>query len=179
MTGTAGTADGAEGSDAANGAGSEPAEASPYDWVTGEGLAGIDDPGAADAAFERGAQHLGTAVIGLAHTCPPEVAAPRIVRAMRQLEGPERGYAFTAAGTVARLHGALTPQLYAALRAEGPGGNAEHALRDTLTFVPFKDLPWWFKRRSLLTGPRDRVVSWWLRAADVAGDAWGAVRRRH
>jgi exonuclease I len=40
--------------------------ASEYDWESGEGLSGIDDLAAVDAAFERGEHHLGTAVIGLA-----------------------------------------------------------------------------------------------------------------
>ncbi|MDH6217731.1 hypothetical protein [Streptomyces pseudovenezuelae] len=133
------------------------------DWLTGEGLSGIDDPAAVDAAFERREEHLGTAVIGLALTCPPDVASPRIVRAMRVLEAPRREFAFTAAGTVARLHGTLTPELYAALRAEGPGGVAENAIRDVLTFVPFRQLPPWFKWRLLWTTVRDTALGWWLR----------------
>jgi hypothetical protein len=31
----------------------------------------------------------------------------------------QRGFAFTAAGAAARINGRLTPELYAALRAEG------------------------------------------------------------
>jgi hypothetical protein len=151
---------------------------SEYDWESGEGLSGIDDPVAVDAAFERGEQHLGTAVIGLAFTCPPVVASPRIVRAMRVLDAPERELAFTAAGTVARLHGELTPELYAALRAEGPGGVAENAIRDTLTFVPFRSLPLWFKWRWLLATVRNTLEGWWLRAQDTVEDAWRIVRGR-
>jgi hypothetical protein len=45
----------------------------------------------------------------------------------------------------------------------------------TLTFVPFRKLPPWLKRRWLLTGVRDTVQGWWLRAADTA---WRTVRRR-
>jgi hypothetical protein len=131
-----------------------------YDWQSGEGLSCIDDPAAVDAAFERGEEHLGTAVIGLALTCSPDVASPRIVRAMRVLETSRREFAFTAAGIVARLHGDLTPELYAALRTEGPGGVAENAIRDVLTFVPFRRLPPWFKRRLLLATVRDTVQGW-------------------
>jgi hypothetical protein len=65
--------------------------------------------------------------------------------------------AFTAVGVVARLHGELTPELYAALRAEGPGGIAENAIRDTLTFVPFRSLPLWFKWRWLLATVRNAL----------------------
>ncbi|MFH9889227.1 hypothetical protein ACH4OQ_07170 [Streptomyces luteogriseus] len=53
----------------------------------------------------------------------------------------QRGFAFTAAGHAARLNGELTQELFAALRAEGPGGFAENAIGDTLTFVPFRKLP--------------------------------------
>jgi catechol 2,3-dioxygenase-like lactoylglutathione lyase family enzyme len=78
---------------------------------------------------------------------------------------------FTAAGTVARLHGELTPELYAALREEGPGGSAEHAIGDTLTFVPFRKLPPWFKWRKVMTSVRDKLEGWWLRSEDVIGGA--------
>ncbi|MEV7983505.1 hypothetical protein [Streptomyces sp. NPDC086519] len=56
------------------------------------------------------------------------------------LAAVQRGYAFTAAGTAARRNGRLTPELFAALRSEDPGGPAEDAIDDTLTFVPFRDL---------------------------------------
>ncbi|CCK28213.1 hypothetical protein BN159_3834 [Streptomyces davaonensis JCM 4913] len=112
-----------------------------WDWETGEGLLGIDDPVEVDAAFQRGERSLGTAVIGLAFNCSLEDASPRILRAMRLPNATQRGFAFTAAGTAARLNGALTPELYAALRAEGHRGCAENAVDDTLTFVPFRELP--------------------------------------
>ncbi|MEU6453040.1 hypothetical protein [Streptomyces sp. NPDC047065] len=101
-------------------------------WESGEGLLGIDDPAAWDAACERGERHLGTAVIGLAFNCPLEEASPRIVRAMRLPDAAQRGFAYTAAGSAARLHGELTPELYAALRAAGPGRRRdalEHVMR--------------------------------------------------
>ncbi len=148
-----------------------------WDWKSGEGLLGIDDPAEVDAAFERGEPHLGTAVIGLAFHCPLEEASPRIIRAMQLTDPHQRGFAFTAAGTAARLNGELTPELYAALRAEGPGGFAEHAIRDTLTFVPFRQLPPWFKRRKVVTRVRNKLQSWWLRSGEAIGDAWKALRR--
>ncbi|MFF5155338.1 hypothetical protein ACFY3N_03515 [Streptomyces sp. NPDC000348] len=149
-----------------------------WDWETGEGLLGLDDPADWDAAFERGENRLGTAAIGLAFNCPLEEASPRIVRATRLPDVAQRGFAFTAVGTAARLNGALTPELYAVLRAEGLVGTAEDAVRDTLTFVPFRDLPPWFKRRSVYLTVRDTLEGWWLRAEDTAGDAWWALRRR-
>ncbi|MGC0428056.1 hypothetical protein RKD32_004411 [Streptomyces sp. SAI-195] len=65
----------------------------------------------------------------------------------------QRGFAFTAAGTAARLNGALTPELYAALRAEGLGRRsiAVNANDDTLTFVPFRRLPTWLKCWSVVS----------------------------
>jgi hypothetical protein len=151
---------------------------SAWDWETGEGLLGIDDPADWDAAFERGERRLGTAAIGLAFTCSLGEASPRIVRAARLPDVAQRGFAFTAVGTAARLNGALTPELYAVLRAEGLVGTAEDAIRDTLTFVPFRDLPPWFKRRSVYLTVRDKLEGWWLRSEDAVGDAWRALRRR-
>ncbi|NEA68184.1 hypothetical protein [Streptomyces sp. SID12488] len=152
--------------------------ASEYDWERGEGLLGLDDPAEWDAAFERRENHLGTGVIGLAFHCSLEEASPRIARAMRLPDIGQRGFAFTAAGHAARLNGKLTPELYAALRAEGPGGVAEHPIRDTLGFVPFRKLPPWFKRRWVLVTVRNKLESWWLTVAYAAEDAWRALRGR-
>lgn len=152
--------------------------ASAWDWESGEDLIRIDDPAEWDAAFERGENHLGTAVIGLAFQCSLEEASPRIVRAMQLPDPGQRGFAFTAAGTAARLNGELTPQLYAALRAEGPGGFAEHAIRDTLTFVPFRQLPAWFKWQMVRTTVLDKLEYWWTLSEDAVGDAWRALRGR-
>ncbi|MEU1103590.1 hypothetical protein ABZ408_21855 [Streptomyces tibetensis] len=146
------------------------------DWGSGEGLLRLDDPEEWDAAFERGDVGLGTAVIGLAFHCPLAEVSPRIVRAMRLPDAGQRGFAFTAAGHAARLNGELTPELYAALRAEGPGGVAEHPIRDTLTFVPFRKLPPWFKRRWVYVAVRDKLEAWWLRCVYAVGDGWRAVR---
>ncbi|UIX31611.1 hypothetical protein [Streptomyces sp. GQFP] len=150
--------------------------ASGHDWESGKGLLGLDDPAEWDAAFERGEDRLGTAVIGLAFHCSLEEASPRIVRAMRLPDAGQRGFAFTAAGHAARLNGELTPELYAALRAEGPGGIAEHPIRDTLGFVPFRKLPPWFKRRWVLVTVRDKLESWWLRSGETVEDTWRALR---
>ncbi|MEU9628514.1 hypothetical protein AB0D89_17090 [Streptomyces luteogriseus] len=151
--------------------------ASEWDWESGDGLLGLDDPTAWDAAFERGESHLGTAVIGLALRCGLDEASPRIVRAMQLPDAEQRGYAFTAVGHAARLNGGLTPVLYAALRAEGPGGVAEHPIRDTLEFVPFRKLPPWLKWRWVVVTVRNKLEGWWLRSAGVVEAAWQALRR--
>ncbi|MFC9682208.1 hypothetical protein [Streptomyces sp. NPDC056948] len=97
---------------------------------------------------------------------------------MRLPDQEQRGYAFTAAGHAARLHEQLTPELYAALRAERPGGLAEQPIRDALTFVPFPRLPPWLKWRWVLMTMRDKLQGWWLRAEDAGTDAWRALRGR-
>lgn len=151
-----------------------------HDWDTGEGLIRVDDPAEVDAAFERGNGHLGTAVIGLAFNCSLEEASPRIVRAMQLPDIDQRVFAFTAAGVAARLNGALTAELYAALRAEGPGrlSIAVHAIKDTLTFVPFWQLPPRFKWWKVQSRVRNKLEGWWLRSAESVEDAWNALRRR-
>jgi len=150
------------------------------DRETGEGLLGIDDPADWDAAFSRGENHLGTAAIGLAFNCSLEEASPRIVRATRLPDAAQRRYAFTAVGTAARLNGALTPELYAVLRAEGPGRRsiAGDAIDDTLTFVPFRELPPWLRRGKAVSKVLDKLETWRLESAHAAGDAWEALRRR-
>ena len=152
--------------------------ASEWDWGRGESLLGLDDPEEWDAALERGEDCLGTAVIGLAFQCSLEEASPRIVRAMQLSDAGQRGFAYTAAGTAARLNGELTPQLYAALRAEGPGGIADNAIRDTLTFVPFRQLPPWFKWQMVRTTVWDKLEYWWTLSKDAVGDARRALRGR-
>jgi hypothetical protein len=139
-------------------------------------LLGLDDPEEWDAAFERGEAGLGTAVIGLAFHCTPAEVSPRIIRAMRLPDAGQRGFAFTAAGHAARLNGELTPELYAALRAEGPGGVAEHPIRDVLTFVPLRRLPWWFRWRWAYAAVRDGLEAWWIRLVHAVEDAWRIVR---
>ncbi|MFF0142027.1 hypothetical protein ACFYRN_36905 [Streptomyces sp. NPDC005227] len=133
-----------------------------------------------DAAFERGNGHLGTVVIGLAFNCSLEEASPRIVRAMQLPDRDQRGFAFTAAGVAARLNGALTPELYAALRAEGPGRRsiAGNAIDDTLDYVPFRDLPLWLKWWKAESRVRDKLETWRLEFVYAVGDARKALRRR-
>ncbi|MGW4433709.1 hypothetical protein [Streptomyces tendae] len=151
-----------------------------WNWETGERLLALNDPEEWDAAFDRGERGLGTAAIGLAFNCPLEEASPRIVRAMRLPDLAQRGFAFTAAGTAARLNGALTPELYAALRAEGPGRRsiAVNAIDDTLTFVPFRRLPTWLKCWSVVSTVRNKLDVWRLTFSYAVTDAWKAVRRR-
>ncbi|GGV59512.1 hypothetical protein GCM10010277_63140 [Streptomyces longisporoflavus] len=152
--------------------------AAEWDWTSGEGLLGMDDPAEWDAAYERGESGLGTAAIGLAFHCSLEEASPRILRAMRLADRGQRGFAYTAAGTAARLNGELTPELYAALRAEGHGGFAQSAVDDTLDYVPFRKLPLWFKWRALASKAEDKLKTWRLHVTYAAEDTRKALRRR-
>ncbi len=156
------------------------ASPSGWDWQTGERLLALNDPAEWDAAFERGERSLGTAAIGLAFNCSLEEASPRIVRAMQLPDVAQRGFAFTAAGTAARLNSALTPELYAALRAEGVGRRsiAVNAIDDTLTFVPFRRLPTWLKCWSVVSTVRNKLDAWRLSLAYAMTDAWKAARGR-
>ncbi|WP_329336009.1 hypothetical protein OG866_18370 [Streptomyces sp. NBC_00663] len=151
---------------------------SEWNWESGEGLLGLDDPADWDAAYERGEQHLGTAAIGLAFNCSLEDASPRILKAMRLPDRDQRIFAYTAAGTAARLNGTLTPELYAALRAEGHHGIAENAVDDTLDHVPFRQLPPWFKWRKIASKVWDKLETWRLTVTYAAEDAWKFVRGR-
>ncbi|MFI6092625.1 hypothetical protein [Streptomyces sp. NPDC051218] len=151
---------------------------SEWSWESGEGLLRVDDPAEWDAAYERGESRLGTAAIGLAFNCPLADASPRIVRAMQLADRGQRGFAFTAAGAAARVNGELTPELYAALRAEGHGGLAQSAVDDTLDHVPFRRLPLWFKWRAVASKVQDKLKTWQLEATYAAADARKAMRRR-
>ncbi|WP_329301221.1 hypothetical protein OG410_24935 [Streptomyces sp. NBC_00659] len=152
--------------------------AAEWDWETGEGVSHVDDPAEVDAAFARGEWPLGSAVIGLAFNCALDEASPRIVRAMQLTDPNQRALAFTAAGAAARLNGELTAELYAALQAEGRGAFAEHAIRDTLTFVPFRKLPLWFKWQMVRTTVVDKLAYWRMLFVDAIEAAWLALRRR-
>ncbi|MER5256837.1 MULTISPECIES: hypothetical protein [unclassified Streptomyces] len=149
-----------------------------WNWESGQGLLGLDDPAEWDAAYERGEGNLGTAAIGLAFNCPLAEASPRIVRAMRLPDRGQRGFAYTAAGTAARLNGELTPELYAALRAQGHRGLAETAVDDTLDHVPFRELPLWFKWRTVASKVRDKLDTWRLNITYAAEDVRKALGRR-
>ncbi|MEU9114511.1 hypothetical protein AB0D04_22635 [Streptomyces sp. NPDC048483] len=147
------------------------------DWETGDGVIDIRDPAQIDAAFDRGERHVGTAVIGMVlHGDDVAVLAPRVERAMLSPDPKVRQLGFVAAGDMARLYFTLSPGIYAALRAEGLGGVAEDAIRDTLTFIPRRQLPWWMRRLNLWLSVRDTVEGRLLRLRDFLEPATDAVK---
>ncbi|MDX3454229.1 hypothetical protein PV396_20150 [Streptomyces sp. ME02-8801-2C] len=151
-----------------------------WNWDGDESVLRFDDPTEWDKAYERGEDSLGSAAIGLAFNCSLAEASPRIIRAMQLPDVGQRGFAFTAAGVVARLNGELTPELYAALRAEGPGRKsiAGNAIDDTLDYVPFRQLPLWFKWWTVVSKVHDKLETWRLEFTYAAEDAWRALRGR-
>ncbi|WP_181802794.1 hypothetical protein [Streptomyces shenzhenensis] len=63
-------------------------------------------------------------------------------------------------------------------RGEDHLGTAEDAIGDTLTFVPFRDLPPWFKRRWVYVTVRGTLEHWWLRCTDAVEDGRRILRGR-
>lgn len=130
---------------------------------------------AVDAAFDRSDPEVGTAVVKLVLSGADfDVAAARVERALRAREETVCRLGQVAAGDLARLHGRLTPALYGMLRGAGLGSTADSAIKDVLTFVPFRELPAWFRYQSLRLSLRNYVEGRWLRLED----GWEAVRDR-
>ncbi|MFF2820332.1 hypothetical protein ACFVT9_32995 [Kitasatospora cineracea] len=128
---------------------------------------------AVDAALDRDDSDAGTEVIKLVFASDDfEAVAARVERALGAARFKVRQLAGVAAGDLARTSGRLTPGIYAALRKEGLGGVADTAIRDALTFIPFRQLSWWLRwtlvRLTVLEGIEGR----WLRAVETARDAW-------
>ncbi|MFF0292836.1 hypothetical protein ACFYST_00310 [Kitasatospora sp. NPDC004614] len=170
------------------GAGPDPAKTPGKEWAglderSREGTPAMQDGidprfAAVDAALDRGDPDAGTEVIKLVFASDGfEAVAARVERALGADRFKVRQLACVAAGDLARTSGRLTPGIYAALRAEGLGGVADTAIRDALTFIPFRQLSWWFRwtwiRLTVLEGIEGR----WLRAVDAvetAREAWRA-----
>lgn len=136
---------------------------------------------AVDAAFDSGDPDVGTAVVRLVLTSDDfDAVVARVSRALASDDVKVRRLGFVAVGDTARVFGRLTPEIYGVLRTEGLGGVADTAFRDTLTFVPFRDLPAWFKGkwvvltlRGVLEGLRFRLEG----AATSCRDALRRLRR--
>jgi hypothetical protein len=128
-----------------------------------------------DAAFARSDPEVGTAVVKLVLSGVDfDVASARVERALGSQEETVRRLGQVAAGDLARLHGRLTPALYGLLRAAGLGSTADSAIKDVLTFVPFRELPTWFRYQSLRLSLRNYAEGRWLRLVD----GWETVRDR-
>ncbi|MFE3771684.1 hypothetical protein [Streptomyces sp. NPDC059122] len=131
-------------------------------WQEGSALLGTDRPEEVDAAFARGEELLGVAVIGLALTHPhPEAILPRVARTLeRALAVGDTGLrhqGIVALAHTARLHATVDARCLELLRRCPRDTEAD---MDVWAYVPRRRLPWWL---------------WWHR---IAGRRWRAVLRR-
>ncbi|MEU5236132.1 hypothetical protein ACH4UR_09130 [Streptomyces lydicus] len=129
-------------------------------WQDSSALLGTDRPEEVDAAFERGEELVGVAVIGLALTHPDATAIlPRVARALdRALESSYprlRHQGIVALAHTARLHGTVDRRCLDLLRRCPRGSEADD---DLWAYVPRRRLPWWLWRHRLGEPPRR-----WLR----------------
>ncbi|GAB7029792.1 hypothetical protein AB0G35_09995 [Streptomyces sp. NPDC021749] len=117
-------------------------------WRESAALLGTDRPEEVDAAFERGEELAGVAVIGLALTHPdPAAILPRVARALeRALESSDhrlRHQGIVALAHTARLHGTVDRRCLDLLRRCPRGTEADD---DLWAYVPRHRLPWWLWR---------------------------------
>ncbi|WP_051798675.1 hypothetical protein [Streptomyces sp. NRRL S-337] len=120
-------------------------------WRETGALLGTDRPEEVDAAFERGEELLGVAVIGLALTHPdPAAILPRVARTLeRSLESSDhrlRHQGLVALAHTARLHGTVDRRCLDLLRRCPRGTEADD---DLWAYVPRRRLPWWLWRHRL------------------------------
>ncbi|UZJ33255.1 hypothetical protein [Streptomyces endophytica] len=120
-------------------------------WRESGPLLGTDRPEEVDAAFERGEELLGVAVIGLALTHPdPAAILPRVARTLeRALESSDHGLrhqGLVALAHTARLHGTVDRRCLDLLRRCPRDSEADD---DLWGYVPRRRLPWWLWRHRL------------------------------
>jgi HEAT repeat protein len=146
------------------------------DWPDTGDLLGCDDPAEVDAGFDRGEPLIGVAVIGLAlNVLAPEVVAPRLHRAMADVDAEVRYSGALSVGHMARLNGRVDREsldlLLGLLNDPDPGvrGPAGDALMDVWISCRKSRLPWWVRRRCRLRDLRGKAdIAWW----------WHVVRRQ-
>ncbi|MFJ8753482.1 hypothetical protein ACIREO_29750 [Streptomyces sp. NPDC102441] len=127
-------------------------------WQSGSALLGTDRPEEVDAAFDRGEDLVGVAVIGLALQHPDaEAILPRVARALESTDGGLRHQGRVALAHVARLHGTVDRRCLELLKSHPRGSEADD---DLWGYVPRRRLPWWLWRHHLRERPawnlRDR-----------------------
>ncbi|MEV0007213.1 hypothetical protein AB0M10_08415 [Streptomyces sp. NPDC051840] len=125
-------------------------------WCSSSALMGTDRPEEVDAAFERGEDLVGVAVIGLALNHPDAAAIlPRVARALESADPALRAQSRVALAHVARLHGTVDRRCLELLRSHPRGNEADD---DLWGYVPRRRLPWWLWRHHI----RERLA-WQLR----------------
>ena len=145
------------------------------DWRSYSALMGTARPEEVDAAFDRGEDMVGIAVIGLALSYPdPWVALHRVARALDHNRIEVRRQGATALAHVARLHGVVSRECLEVLHRH-PDDVAED---DLWTFIAHRRLPpwlWWRRIKARLGRRVPRAPRSRLRGCAAATP--GAARR--
>lgn len=133
------------------------AESVDFDWEQGGNLNRCREPGDVDAAFDRGEEHVGVALIALVHNNPDtDAVLSRVARGLRSPNPETRRQSLLALMHTARLHGrvdAITLELLHALLSDctpisvGSAyevrGTATQTVGDLQVFLPSEQLPAW------------------------------------
>ncbi|GLW68547.1 hypothetical protein Kpho02_08460 [Kitasatospora phosalacinea] len=142
-------------------------------------LDAVRTPAEVDASLDRGDRLAGTAVIRMVLRCPDlALVAPRVERALHAPDLYTRQLGCVAAGDMTRVFGRLSPGIYARLRELGPHHEAQDAVLDVLTFVPWAELPPWFRWRRCVSGVQGLGQRLYYGCADPLGSLLQRVRRR-
>lgn len=131
------------------------------DWERGDNLNRCREPGDVDAAFDRGEEHVGVALIALVHNNPDtDAVLPRVARGLRSPNPETRRQSLLALTHTARLHGRVDATtlelLHDLLDDHNPistgspyqvRGTAVQTVEDLQTFLPPEQLPAWLSHR--------------------------------
>ncbi|MFC9243779.1 hypothetical protein ACFT7S_06920 [Streptomyces sp. NPDC057136] len=116
-------------------------------WQNSSALLGTDRPEEIDAAFDRGEDLVGVAVIGLALNHPDAHAIlPRVARALESADAEQRRQGRVALAHVARLHRTVDRRCLELLRSQPRGNEADD---DLWSYVAHRRLPIWLWRHHL------------------------------
>ncbi|GIF63774.1 hypothetical protein Ais01nite_18090 [Asanoa ishikariensis] len=132
-------------------------------WFMGSWIGVLDRPEEVDEAVDRNDPYAGVALLTLVlHRPDPEVALPRIKRALVSPNAQTRANALQSLGHYARLHRSIDADLVRRLRCalsdRTPVGRSQirgyayHAACDVGMFARRHELPRWLRRRC--AGPR-------------------------
>ncbi|WP_433353062.1 hypothetical protein ACQPYV_21640 [Micromonospora saelicesensis] len=133
------------------------AEPVDLDWERASNLNRCQEPADIDAAFDRGEEHVGAALIALVYNNPDtDAVLPRVARGLRSPNPETRRQSLLALMHTARLHGrvdAITLELLHGLlhdrtpiSAGSPyevWGTATQTVGDLQAFLPSEQLPAW------------------------------------
>ncbi|WP_412538723.1 hypothetical protein R8Z50_23065 [Longispora sp. K20-0274] len=127
------------------------------DWERGSNLNLCDEPDDVDAAFDRGEERVGVALIALVYNNPDtDAVLPKVARGLRSPNPETRRQSLLALMHTARLHGrvdAVTLELVRGLLDDRipisvgsryeVWGTAAQTVEDLRVFLPSEQLPAW------------------------------------